>query len=311
MEDQRAGCCCVFHLMKCASKRKKLRTVPLPLAHQLPVRPQLLLGWSREGRWMDVKKRFRSGVRCHPSRLPVIPSDGQNSPCRWYRPSVQSSALATVTTTVPAEPSNPERKARRQKCTAGYSDKCGSPDGTMNASTPRLASSSRTCPSAATRCAVVAPAMVEAAAEVVLVLTAAARGAPRRRRGRGKGPLLGWGVIEADREIGIRSIDRSHGLTLLQAIRDSPPAVAGAAANDAAGHGGQAPHGGGKLKHRRAQETHHRGGGGRSMAARVGCPPPDSGSSGGGRRAAQHGSGRGPQQQEELEKQGQAERRCR
>lgn len=104
---------------------------------------------------------------------------------------------------MPADPSNPETNARRQKCTAGYSDKCGSPDGTMKASKPRLASSSRTCPSAATRCAAVAPAMVLLPAVVLAeVLTAAASGAaPRRRRGRGKGLWVvvggggGWGGV--------------------------------------------------------------------------------------------------------------------
>lgn len=84
---------------------------------------------------------------------------------------------------MPAEPSNPERKARRQKCTAGYSDRCGSPEGTMKASKPRLVSSSRTCCSAAARCAAVAPAMAVVLLVLVeAVLTVAPRGAPRRRK---------------------------------------------------------------------------------------------------------------------------------
>lgn len=112
--------------------------------------------------------------------------------------------MDAVTTAVPADPSKPETNARRQKCTAGYSDRWGSPDGTRKASSPRFPSSAWISRSAAARCAAVAPAMVvvvvdeeEAAVEVeVEVDTEAASGLgpphPRRR-----GPLLlGWvGIV--------------------------------------------------------------------------------------------------------------------
>mmetsp|Transcript_13639 Transcript_13639/g.42166 ORF Transcript_13639/g.42166 Transcript_13639/m.42166 type:complete len:401 (-) Transcript_13639:783-1985(-) len=75
----------------------------------------------------------------------TISQPGPSSFDAWsqYRPSVQHRARSFVTTAVPAEPVKPLTNARRSKHGATYSDRCGSSDGIIMASTPRRSSSSR------------------------------------------------------------------------------------------------------------------------------------------------------------------------
>mmetsp|Transcript_30098 Transcript_30098/g.75431 ORF Transcript_30098/g.75431 Transcript_30098/m.75431 type:complete len:204 (+) Transcript_30098:553-1164(+) len=82
-----------------------------------------------------------------PPRISVHSGPNSCSACRKYRPSVHSSAASAVTRAVPALPVKPLSHMRRSKQVGTYSLKCGSCDGTRNASTPEAAIAPRSAAS--------------------------------------------------------------------------------------------------------------------------------------------------------------------
>eukprot|EP01137_Pigoraptor_chileana_P003655 Opistho-2@44148 len=70
------------------------------------------------------------GVSGVPIRISCQLSSSCISACKKYRPSVHNAALSKVTMAAPADPVNPEMKARRLSCSARYSLWCASSGGT-------------------------------------------------------------------------------------------------------------------------------------------------------------------------------------